>query len=86
MPRLSVTDAGLARLDELTSFEDGNDALAVALDELPAEHRDAVMARIVEDRDYADIAAELQCSEHLVRQRVSRGLGRLRSALQGPRT
>lgn len=88
VPRLAVTDAGLARIDELTSVGDGDgdDALERALDELPAEHRRAVLARVVDDRDYADIAAELQCSEHLVRQRVSRGLGRLRSVLQGDRT
>jgi RNA polymerase sigma factor (sigma-70 family) len=86
VPRLAVTDAGLARVDELASVEHGDDALARALDELPAEHRDAVLARIVDDRDYADIARELRCSEQLVRQRVSRGLGRLRGALGGPRT
>lgn len=86
VPPLGVTDASLARVDELTSVKDGSDALAQALDELPAEHRDAILARVVDDRDYADIASELQCSEQLVRQRVSRGLGRLRNALQGPRT
>lgn len=86
VPRLSVTDAGLTRVDELTSVDDGNDALMQALDDLPAEHRDAILARVVDGRDYADIAVQLQCSEQLVRQRVSRGLGRLRNALQGPRT
>jgi RNA polymerase sigma-70 factor (ECF subfamily) len=86
VPHLTVTDEGLARIDELTSVRDGDDLLAGALDELPAAHREAVLARVVDDRDYAEIARELQCSEQLVRQRVSRGLGRLRSALGGDRS
>lgn len=82
--RLTVTDAGLERVEELASIDD--DALGRSLDALPPEQRDAVLARIVDERDYTDIAAQLACSEHLVRQRVSRGLGRLRNALQGGRT
>ncbi len=39
------------------------------------------MARIVEERDYGDIAAQLRCSEIVVRKRVSRALGTLRSAI-----
>jgi len=53
-----------------------------ALAELPQDMRDAVVARVVEEREYPDIARELSCSEHLVRQRVSRGLRRLRASLE----
>ena len=51
------------------------------LDGLPPEQADAVGARILDDRSYPEIAAELGCSEAVVRQRVSRGLSRLRTAL-----
>jgi RNA polymerase sigma-70 factor (ECF subfamily) len=86
VPRLTVTDEGLARIDELTSVADGYDALARALDELPDEHRRAVLARVVDEHDYAEIARSLECSEQLARQRVSRGLGRLRGVLGGERS
>jgi RNA polymerase sigma-70 factor (ECF subfamily) len=49
---------------------------------LPAAERDAVRARVVEDRSYASIAAEMRCSELVVRKRVSRGLARLRKELK----
>lgn len=82
IPPRTVTDAGIARIDENT---DGGtaDPLMVALADLPAQHRDAIWARIVDERDYRAIAEDLRCSEHLVRQRVSRGLRRLRDALPG---
>jgi RNA polymerase sigma-70 factor (ECF subfamily) len=48
------------------------------LTELPAEQADALRARVLEERAYADIASDLKCSEAVIRQRVSRGLGRLR--------
>ena len=56
-----------------------------ALGGLPEEQRTAVQARVVHERDYAEIAAELECSEAVVRQRVSRGLRTLRTRLAGER-
>jgi RNA polymerase sigma factor (sigma-70 family) len=49
------------------------------LSSLPAAERDAVRARVVDERTYASIAAEMRCSELVVRKRVSRGLARLRN-------
>jgi RNA polymerase sigma-70 factor (ECF subfamily) len=49
------------------------------LSSLPAAERGAVRARVVEERSYASIAAEMRCSELVVRKRVSRGLARLRN-------
>ena len=46
---------------------------------LPADQRDAIEARHLEDRDYTEIAAGLQCSESVIRKRVSRGLAALRA-------
>lgn len=82
IPRRTVTDPGIARIENDTTAG-ADDPLMIALAELPAEHRYALWARIVDDRDYGEIAADLRCSEHLVRQRVSRGLRRLRDVLPG---
>jgi RNA polymerase sigma-70 factor (ECF subfamily) len=52
------------------------------LDTLAPEQRDAIEAHHLEERGYAEIAAELQCSESVVRKRVSRGLAALRAQLR----
>ncbi|MBX5470690.1 MAG: sigma-70 region 4 domain-containing protein [Thermoleophilaceae bacterium] len=52
------------------------------VERLPPDQRDAVTARIVDERDYAGIARDLRCSESVVRQRVSRGLRALKVRLQ----
>jgi RNA polymerase sigma factor (sigma-70 family) len=52
------------------------------LQRLPPLQRDAVRARILDERSYPDIAGELQTSELVVRQRVSRGLSKLRAELE----
>jgi RNA polymerase sigma-70 factor (ECF subfamily) len=57
---------------------DGDRIVEEWLAELPPEHAEALRARVLDERPYAEIAGELRCSEAVVRQRVSRGLGRLR--------
>ena len=52
------------------------------LETLPPEQREAIESRHLEERGYAEIAAELRCSESVVRKRVSRGLGALRAQLR----
>lgn len=73
-----LDDAALARVEELASTDR---RLSALLTELPGSLQEAVVARILEERDYSEIATELRCSEQVVRQRVSRGLFRLRSAV-----
>ena len=51
---------------------------------LPPEQREAVRARVLDERDYADIARELHTSELVVRKRVSRGLATLRTHMEKP--
>src|ERR1019366_4369522 len=41
-------------------------------------------ARVLDERDYEEIAAELRCSEAVVRKRVSRALRTLRTGLEAP--
>jgi RNA polymerase sigma-70 factor, ECF subfamily len=72
----ALDDRDLARVDELAG-----EVLAL-VDELPEGQRAAVRSRVVEEREYADIARELKCSELVARQRVSRGLSRLREQLK----
>lgn len=55
------------------------------LDRLPVDQREAVRARVLDERDYGDIARELRTSELVVRKRVSRGLAALRQRMVQPR-
>ncbi len=50
------------------------------LEALPDGQREAVEAYHLDDRGYPEIAAELRCSESVVRKRVSRGLAALRAS------
>lgn len=80
LERLSLDDEAIARIEEL------HDAPAVsALDALPEEQRVAVRERVIEERGYEALAAELRCSQSVVRQRVSRGLRTLRARLEADR-
>jgi RNA polymerase sigma-70 factor (ECF subfamily) len=48
--------------------------LREALDELPADQRQAVQLRVVDELSYSEVAARAETSEQVVRARVSRGL------------
>lgn len=75
-----LEDDDLLRVEELASL--ANVALLdELLAELPPQQRAAIHARVLDERPYANIAAELDCSEAVVRQRVHRGLRRLRERL-----
>ncbi|HEY5193865.1 MAG TPA: sigma-70 family RNA polymerase sigma factor [Solirubrobacteraceae bacterium] len=74
-----ISDEDVERVEELASL-DGEILARVA--ELPVEQRDALVSRIVEERPYEEIAAELRCSESVVRKRVSRGLKTLKSQME----
>ena len=58
------------------------DAIVEAwLAQLPSHEAAALRARVLDEREYAEIASDLRVSEAVIRQRVSRGLGRLRRRL-----
>jgi RNA polymerase sigma-70 factor (ECF subfamily) len=82
LPRLVVDDHASETIGRLAQEEEH---ASVALARLPEEQQRAINARVVQDRDYAEIAGELRCSEAVVRQRVSRGLRTLRARLAGER-
>jgi RNA polymerase sigma factor (sigma-70 family) len=77
---VALEDEDLARVEELASLGAGA-FLDELLGELPPEQQAAIRARVLDERDYAAIATDLRCSQAVVRQRVHRGLRRLRERL-----
>ena len=75
--RAALSDADLARIEELVDFAATGRAVRRALDELPERDREALSLRVIEARPYREIATLLGCSEQAARVRVSRGLQRL---------
>jgi RNA polymerase sigma factor (sigma-70 family) len=76
---VDLDDRDLERVEALADSCAGTVTQLVA--ELPADEGYAVRSRVLDERSYGDIARELQCSEMVVRKRVSRGLSRLRDQL-----
>jgi RNA polymerase sigma-70 factor, ECF subfamily len=72
IPALSTEESD--RFETMAGLDALGDAVADALLTLPAEQRAAVELRIVGERSYAEVAAELAISEPTARARVSRGL------------
>lgn len=72
--------------DDLLAVENraaaGGRALERLLATLPTDQKEAIRARVLEERDYTDIARQLKCSQQVVRQRVSRGLRVLRAMIE----
>jgi RNA polymerase sigma-70 factor (ECF subfamily) len=52
------------------------------LETLAPDQRDAIKAHHLDERGYEEIAAELRCSESVIRKRVSRGLAELHAQLR----
>ena len=75
--RIELTDQGLAALEELRDLG----ALRL-LEELPADQREAVRGRILEELDYEELAVGEEISVAVARKRVSRGLAALRRRLE----
>lgn len=81
---LVLEDAALERITELGGRASEADLL-VALSDLPESQRTALTARVINERPYAEIAAEMACSQSVVRQHVHRGLRGLRARLEHQR-
>lgn len=75
MPHLTYSDDALERVEELLDAESQRYTNGAAA--LPPAEREAVIARVIEERDYDEIAAASGVSPAAVRQRVSRGLAKL---------
>lgn len=81
MSPVALEDTDLRRIEEMLSASSDIGSHARLLAELPADTRAAVRARVIDEREYVDIAEDLRCSESVVRKRVSRGLAALRLRL-----
>lgn len=77
---IAVTDSDLERVDELVSLDA---SILEFIGDLPEDQRTAIVGRVIDERPYNEIAAELACSELVVRQRVSRGLKTMRERIEG---
>lgn len=84
VPRLGFDDEEIERVEEILDADRA--AYMGALAHLPDAERDAIKARVLEERDYSEIARAQRTSEAAIRQRVSRGLTKLgRTAPEGER-
>jgi RNA polymerase sigma factor (sigma-70 family) len=79
VPRETLVDADLERVEELAAK--GSGVLAL-LDALPRAQAEAVRARVIEERSYGEIAAASGSTEPAVRQNVSRALAWLRHRIR----
>ena len=77
LPAIEWTDDDLARVTPLGAGH----PVADLLEQLPADQRAAVRARVVDERSYEDVASRLGVSEAAARKRVSRGLATLRARI-----
>jgi RNA polymerase sigma factor (sigma-70 family) len=81
LPPLALDDELIARIEAAG----GDERALTLLARLPDDQRNALKARVLDERGYDEIASELQCSESVVRKRVSRGLAALRTRLGATR-
>jgi RNA polymerase sigma factor (sigma-70 family) len=82
MDPLALTDETIERIESIDLGPRSGAGVLTLLAELPEDQRTAVEGRVIEERDYADLARTLACSESVVRQRVSRGLRTLKARLE----
>ena len=78
---IALADTDLERVEELAC---GEAQLELLLESLPAEQREALQGRVLEERPYAELAERMSCSELVLRKRVSRALKTLRSQVEEP--
>ncbi|MEA2172168.1 MAG: hypothetical protein QOF76_5468 [Solirubrobacteraceae bacterium] len=79
-----LTDSEYDRIEELSQSAAMRARLSRSLGDLPADQRDALRLRVIEERDYPEVAEALGITEPTARARVSRGLRALRDTLLTP--
>jgi RNA polymerase sigma factor (sigma-70 family) len=73
-----LIDSDFERIEDLAALDELRGEVADGLARLSVRHRDALRLRIVEEREYAEVARVLGVSEQVARARVSRALRVLR--------
>jgi RNA polymerase sigma-70 factor (ECF subfamily) len=82
LQRPALDEESIARIEELADIVHYRAELTAALAQLTAAERQAVQLRVIDELQYAQIAARLGCSEGAARVRVHRGLGRLANLME----
>lgn len=82
MPVLALNDDAL---DRVAMLEFSLSEVSAAMEGLSEVLREAVAGRVIQEREYRELAQSLQCSESVVRQRVRRGLVQMRDYLEAQR-
>ncbi len=77
IPAVELDDEALERVVEVAGSEETGRRLAELLEQLPDEQREAVRARVIDERDYS----EFPVPPAIARKRVSRGLAGLRARM-----
>jgi RNA polymerase sigma-70 factor (ECF subfamily) len=80
LPRLVAGDTGLDAVHERLSL---SEVERRALASLPQEDRELLRLRVIEERPYRELAAQLECTPQAARLRVSRLLRQLQYSLGG---
>ena len=80
-----ASTADLEWVERLADLPSLRATVRTALEDLPSDQAYAVTARVVNARDYAELAGELNVTEQVVRARVSRGLRAMAETLDDPR-
>lgn len=78
---LVLTDDAIERVEALADAEKSREIINELFERLPPDQHQAVRAHILDERPYQEIAEDLEASQAVVRQRVSRGLRSLRAGL-----
>lgn len=84
--RVAFSDASLERVEALVDSAALGNPVMRALEALPERQREAIREHLLSDRPYPDVAARLGVPAATVRQRVSRGLARMRTNLEETQT
>jgi RNA polymerase sigma-70 factor (ECF subfamily) len=75
--RRALTDREIERIEEIAGLTQLRELMTGVLAKLPADQREAVRLRVIEDLPYKEVAARMGMPVPLVRTHVSRGLRRL---------
>lgn len=81
MPVRTFSEEALLCLEESLDARPLGQQLLALVEDLPASERAAVLARVIDEQPYDVVAARLRCSEAAARQRVRRGLTRLKKQI-----
>ncbi len=74
LERPTLTSEDLEYLHRQAGLDELRERLMRALETVRPEQAEAIRARVIEERDYGDIAADFQTTPDVIRARVSRGL------------